>query len=148
MNIGAIKKMWVFKPDEISVDFTKSFDLCVVNVNSNLDNFIFDFFRQTTGVNITKEDDDHSGIWKIELWGHVSNTNLKSRQITSTIMSHCVIIVETYSGIKYLLGLPENPLRPANIKRTNPEKINDSSFYAFNLIGNSIFEPPVIEQIF
>lgn len=140
-NIGAIKKIWVFRPNEISLSRV-NYTSVLINTSVNTDLRILPFIQQSALPVVEWENDDAGGLWNIKLSGLISKIDAQSRESCSLLKGPGIYVVENFNHEIYVLGSSVSPLMPEAIERSNPEKIADATSYAFEVSGRSTSEPP------
>lgn len=142
-NVGAVLKMWAFKPSEIDVSFSNN--LCIAHALVPLDDREVPFIQQSLLAVAKFEDDDNGGLWELEISGSMTEISLTARQkINSILLRHCIIVIQNTIGDYFLFGNSSSPMIPAAVQRNQPQKISEATFYSFKLFGSSVSEPPLI----
>lgn len=148
-NIGSIKKMYCFSPDEIEVNTNNSNNTATVILlnDLSLDNRNIIFSKESITSLVKWEDDDNAGLWGIEISGSIPNTDEISKPYSKLLFQKCIIIVESLSGQMFVFGNNESPLFPKKLERVTPQRVLDNKNYSFALEGVSFFEPPELIAI-
>jgi hypothetical protein len=57
-----------------------------------------------------------------------------------------VVVLENFIGNKYVFGSESQPMFPSQLKRTQPQKIQDNTGYDFSLAAITWYEPPIVSD--